>query len=105
MKNKRITAVLTAFCLCTAGTGIPEGCFEIYENLTVHAEAEVKITNSGKCGDNLTWKLDSNGTFTIEGTGAMENWTEPANIPWHTCLVRIKSVKLPDGLTDISEQA
>lgn len=26
---------------------------------------------SGTCGDDLTWKLDSNGTLFIEGTGKM----------------------------------
>ena len=26
---------------------------------------------SGKCGENLTWNLDSDGTLTIDGTGAM----------------------------------
>ena len=31
---------------------------------------------SGKCGKNLTWKLDSKGTLTISGSGKMKNYEE-----------------------------
>ena len=29
------------------------------------------VADSGKCGDNLKWELDTNGTITISGTGEM----------------------------------
>ena len=33
-------------------------------------------TESGTCGDNITWTLDSDGVLTLEGTGAMTNYRE-----------------------------
>jgi hypothetical protein len=54
--------------------------------------------NSGKCGENLTWKLD-NGKLTISGTGAMRDyrWT-----PWFQSRESITSVVIEDGVTSIS---
>ena len=44
------------------------------------------IVDSGTCGaegngSNLTWTLDSEGTLTISGTGAMENYFSD-DAPW-----------------------
>ena len=37
-------------------------------------------SNSGKCGENLTWTLDGNGTLTIKGSGDMYRYgSTPAN--------------------------
>ena len=41
--------------------------------LAVGASA-AEIVDSGNCGDNLTWTLDSEGTLTISGNGSMENY-------------------------------
>ena len=37
---------------------------------------------SGKCGKNLTWKLDSKGTLTISGKGEMAYWYSDDVVPW-----------------------
>ena len=37
----------------------------------VPARAADDVVDSGSCGDNLTWTLDSAGTLTISGTGDM----------------------------------
>jgi hypothetical protein len=42
------------------------------------------FASSGKCGTNLTWTLDSNGTLTISGTGAMKNYENYFNVPWYS---------------------
>ncbi len=64
---------------------------------------------SGTCGDNLTWKLDSNGTLFIEGTGDMyDYWTNDnhASAPWYDDLRQdIDSVYIDDGVTSIGQQA
>ena len=38
-------------------------------------------TQTGKCGDNLTWTLDDEGTLTIRGTGKM---FDVDNDQWNT---------------------
>ena len=41
------------------------------------------IVESGTCGDNLTWSLDSEGTLIISGTGKMKNYYFDASpTPW-----------------------
>ena len=42
------------------------------------------VTDSGTCGDNLTWKLYSDGTLEISGTGSMYdyNYFDPWVDPW-----------------------
>lgn len=38
---------------------------------------------SGKCGKNVTWKLDSKGTLTISGKGEMAYWYSDDVVPWY----------------------
>ena len=35
-----------------------------------------EILDSGSCGENVTWTLDSNGVLTISGTGPMTDYAE-----------------------------
>ena len=42
-------------------------------------------TESGTCGENLTWTLSDDGVLTISGTGEMEDY-DPAGdaaAPWY----------------------
>ena len=39
----------------------------------------VEVVESGKCGDNLTWKLTADGVLTVSGEGDMWDYFE--NIP------------------------
>ena len=56
------------------------------------------IVNSGTCGKNLTWTLDSAGLLTISGTGEMWDSAFSYNKD-------IKSVRLPDAITQIAYKA
>lgn len=91
-----------------------------------YGEAEMPEVASGKCGDDLTWKLDGNGLLTISGTGAMwdYDWGET---PWFSGGVKhivvekgvtrlgnnafqvkdydVQSVSLPEGLLEIGSWA
>lgn len=68
-----------------------------------------KEVDSGKCGDNLTWSLDSNGLLTIEGKGKMYNYKyspydDGANRPpWQ--FKKIKSLVIKSGVTSIGNHA
>lgn len=75
--------------------------------VTAHAEGSTPYLTSGYCGDtsdgkdgtDIVWTLDSDGTLTLTGTGEMTNTSPFMND------LRIKSVILPNGLTNIGEKA
>lgn len=79
MKKKLIGAVLS---LCLVSAFIP----------CIHA---AEITNSGICGDNLTWTLDSEGTLTVSGSGEMND------SPWDEQKSNVKTVVIEEGITSI----
>ena len=84
--KKRILSLFLAACL-------------IFTLLPTSAFADESET-SGTCGDNLTWKLDDDGTLTISGTGEMWNsgWSGG---PWRNVQDKILSVVITDGVTGI----
>lgn len=63
-----------------------------------------EVLATGKCGDNVTWTLDSNGLLTVSGTGAMANYSTEAP-PWYLNRDKIKSVVIEDGVTSVGEVA
>lgn len=65
----------------------------------VCGERIAEIVDSGTCGSNLTYNLDSNGVLTISGTGDMQN----SSFGWDKDL--IKSVVINDGVTSIGQDA
>lgn len=60
-----------------------------------------EIIQSGKCGDNLTWTLDNNGTLTISGTGAMYDYDPYNNYSPLNGNNNIVSVIIEEGVTSI----
>ena len=57
---------------------------------------------TGTCGENLTWTLDSDGVLTISGTGAMNDYSWWNLPPWGT---EVKTVMIANGVTNIGEYA
>ena len=66
-----------------------------------------EAAESGKCGDDLTWTLDDNGTLVISGTGEMWDfgYTDEEAPPWCDLDIAVKKIKINDGATSISESA
>ena len=68
---------------------------------------------NGTCGDQLTWMLDSVGTLSITGTGAMEiwggsysqKWGSTARAPWYGMRDQIKKVVVGEQVTSLSPYA
>ena len=65
------------------------------------------VVNSGTCGENLTWTLTENGTLTISGTGAMEDYGDvvPYNgpAPWQN--LDVKKAIIREGVQHIGRNA
>lgn len=60
---------------------------------------------SGSCGENLTWRLDNEGTLTISGTGAMAMYSRVEPAPWYEMADDIKTLIVEEGVTIISATA
>ncbi len=56
-----------------------------------------EIVDSGTCGWNLTWTLDSEGTLTISGSGQMQS------APWER--YKVKTIIIEDGVMSIAKRA
>lgn len=69
----------------------------------VEAEA---ANYSGKCGDNLTWSLNtSTGVLNITGTGAMYNYASSTDAPWRSYGGYIKKITIGNSVTSIGDNA
>ncbi len=65
---------------------------------------------SGTCGakgneSNVTWTLDSDGTLTISGTGAMKEYEDYTKRPWVARKNEIKKVVIGEKVTTIGKHA
>lgn len=56
---------------------------------------------TGSCGDNATYKVDADGTLTIEGTGVVNKAFLVMNELSDT---EIKNVVISEGITELGEQ-
>ena len=95
LKKRLLSILLTAVLLLSA---VPLGLVD-----TAYAAETVR---SGACGDNVTWKLTSDGTLTISGKGDMADY-DKRTAPWFNYSVRsrIKSVTIEDGVTSVGKGA
>ena len=92
--KKRILALLLGVSLL---------CTFFAQALPVASAAEV--TDSGGCGENLTWTLNTDGLLTISGTGEMEDYSSYGNVPWNGLVDKINCVVIRNGVTSISDGA
>lgn len=67
--------------------------------------AQAEIVDSGQCGYNMYWELDSNGTLTIRGTGSMEYYDYIFDVPWNDSRLKIKTVMIEKDVASISAYA
>lgn len=72
--------------------------------VTMATVEDENIVASGECGDNLTWKLDTDGTLTISGTGDMWDY-EYASSPWYSYNSSIERIIVEEGVTRIGSYA
>jgi len=78
---------------------------ETYAKENGHTFVSITEGVGGVCGDNLTWTLDSDGTLTISGTGAMTDWSTGSDVPWYSYKENIKKVVINGSVTSIGSHA
>lgn len=78
-----VTLVFMALCMMPVGTVCAESVF---------------------CGDNATYIFED-GVLTVSGTGDMDDFVSPNNVPWHEQRDLIKSVVIAEGITTIGSYA
>ena len=62
--------------------------------------------DSGSCGTNVTYTyVSSTGTLTIQGSGAMTDYSYNSDVPWYSYRADIKTVVIKDGVTSIGRDA
>ena len=99
MNCKKIIAALLC-AIMPFGTVILPG--EVPINISAEAAT---VVDSGTCGKNVTWHLDSDGIFTVSGTGDMYDLRDNIfPIPWKEEKDLIKKIVIGDGVTRVGEQ-
>lgn len=98
--------------VCAVAAAHPAAQAEAIPEETAQTQAEsdtavqgAEMVASGTCGDNLTWSLDSAGTLTISGSGAMTDYSinnaDSTTAPWRNYASSICSVVFEPGVTSI----
>ena len=89
-----------------------DDCVKIADNnneltkRTIHFAPTNPEAIQGRCGENLTWTLNSiTGDMVITGTGAMYNYEYSSKRSWGNYLASIKNVVISDGATSIGSYA
>ena len=99
--KKRLLSILLAAVMVL--TMLPLGLVE-----TAYAATVVDSGTCGKNGDSVTWKLTSDGTLTISGTGKMKDYGDNYGMtvaPWYVGSSQVKTVIIEDGVTSIGDRA
>lgn len=103
-------AIVEPLTVTKNGTYIPGAGVDGFAPVSVAVES-----GGGSCGDDIiasgvfasgvTWKLDSNGIFTVSGTGAMDDYTSEEERPWNDVADQIRAVVIEKGVTHIGSYA
>ncbi len=102
---KRGLAVLTILSMCMTIGFQPFGSNLSKLNFSTVA---ADVTESGSCGENVNWEIDSGGTLRIFGTGNMYNYamltTDENKNPFREN-ENVENVIIEDGVTSIGDYA
>ncbi|MBQ9870233.1 MAG: hypothetical protein IJM32_11305 [Ruminococcus sp.] len=97
--KKRILSGLLAIALVFGSAAVlPKDVFTDSTSITASAES---APTSGKCGESLSWSLDSKGVLTISGTGGMYDFK--SEVSPFSGRDDIKSVVIKSGVTSIED--
>ncbi len=100
MKKKILSGLLALALVFGSAAALPKDVFTDSTNITASAES---APTSGKCGENLSWSLDSKGVLTISGKGKMDDYVSNTS-PFYN-RNDIISVVIKSGVTSIGSAA
>ena len=100
MKKKILSGLLALALVFGSAAALPKDVFTDSTSITASAES---APTSGKCGENLSWSLDSKGVLTISGTGDMYDFK--SEVSPFSGRDDIKSVVIKSGVTSIEDTA
>ena len=72
--------------------------------LAVFAPSSFGASDSGSCGDNLTWSY-YNSTLYISGSGKMNDYSSSSSVPWRSYESSIKTISIGSGVKSIGDWA
>ena len=83
---------------------------DLLDKINIHfaGSEELRTGDCGADGHNLIWTLDSAGTLTVTGKGAMQDFVfngTSVNPPWEEYRDRISTVIIGNGVTGIGDYA
>ena len=96
--KKKIINIMLGFCFAFL-------CF-----FMISRNVKAEEIDSGKCGENVNWSMDDNGTLTISGTGSTYDYNEDEqSAPWYKYTtsyenVAIEKVIIESGITRIGNE-
>ena len=57
------------------------------------------------CGMNAVWTLGGDGTLTVTGSGPMDSYDDPSQLPWRDRRGSVKKVVIGSGITSVGQLA
>lgn len=108
-RRKQFLAILLTALIMGEGGGFATAA-AVDDALQQATSGEMDIqplaeTNTGSCGENVTWSLSNDGVLTISGTGAMTDYDSEYNTPWNSQKSSIQKVVVETGVTTIGTNA
>ena len=95
MRKRRILSGIIAAAVAMGGFGaLPENAGLSGWSITASA------ASSGKCGENVTWSLNNDGTLTISGSGETNSYSSKSLSPFYGNSA-VKKAVIEDGIVSI----
>lgn len=107
-RPNRVYKLILLIALCAALTAAAAAVSPATQAEAVAAAQSTGVVDSGTCGKNLTWSLNSAGTLTISGSGAMTDYkinADSTTAPWKNYASSIRSVVFEFGISSIGRHA
>ena len=87
----------------TQGTESKSGRNVNAELVSVSIDNGLSVIASGKCGENATFELYSDGNMKISGTGAVKLSDVDTKVLDYSAKLKIKKIEIEEGITELAE--